>query len=134
MNIQKLVAIVAAVAINVVVLAALHAWTANVAAGAAAAARQTEPAITLPTITVRPTPAQIEQLRQARRPDQASRLVPAETGAGVGGGADIGLGAGAGAVDGSGTGTTATAGVDAIQTLVMPYYSFAAPSDAAARG
>lgn len=78
MNIPKLVAIVAAIAINCAVLAWLHAWSSNVAAAAAASAESAATVVTLPAINVYPT---AEQLREARR----TRLpaMPEQAGAGI---------------------------------------------------
>jgi len=58
MNIQKLIAIVAAVAINCAVLAWFHAWTTGVASAAAAAA-SVQGAVMLPAINVHPSAAQL---------------------------------------------------------------------------
>ena len=63
MNIQKLIAIVAAIAINCAVLAWFHAWTTGVASAAAAAASM-QGAVMLPVINVHPS---AEQLRAAGR-------------------------------------------------------------------
>lgn len=65
MNIQKLVIIAVAIAINIAVLASFYAWsTAIVARGAQA--RPTRPDVTLPAITVRPSAAQLRALRNER--------------------------------------------------------------------
>ena len=102
MNIQKTVSIVAAIAINVAVLAWFHAWSAGVAASAAAAHGQTSTIVTLPVISVHPSAAQLRQLHesghapQPATPDQAS----------LGGGGN------------------------SAACLVMPYYSFASQCDA----
>ncbi|MGN6190907.1 MAG: hypothetical protein ACTHM4_02040 [Rhodanobacteraceae bacterium] len=58
MNIQKLIAIVAAIAINCAVLAWFHAWTTGVASAAAAAASM-QGAVMLPVINVHPSAAQL---------------------------------------------------------------------------
>jgi hypothetical protein len=58
MNIQKFIAIVAAVAINCAVLAWFHAWTTGVASAAAAAA-SVQGAVMLPAINVHPSAAQL---------------------------------------------------------------------------
>jgi len=58
MNIQKLIAIVAAIAINCAVLAWFHAWTTGVASAAAAAASM-QSAVMLPVINVHPSAAQL---------------------------------------------------------------------------
>ena len=58
MNIQKLIAIVAAVAINCAVLAWFHAWTTGVASAAAAAA-SVQGAVMLPAINVHPSATQL---------------------------------------------------------------------------
>ncbi len=63
MNLQKLVVIVVAIAINCAVLLWFHAWSAAVVANAAASAPR--PRVTLPVINVHPSAAQWRQLRQA---------------------------------------------------------------------
>ncbi|MGH8191226.1 MAG: hypothetical protein ACREP2_07240 [Rhodanobacteraceae bacterium] len=63
MNIQKLVAITAAILINCAVLAWFHAQGAAVVANATPAPRA-EAVLTLPTVTVYPTRAQIESLHR----------------------------------------------------------------------
>lgn len=104
MNIRKSIAIVAAVAINLLALASFHAWSVGAMASAASAS-QPDPAsvlITLPTITVRPTAAQMRALRHGVRPKQASVVAATVTGG--------------------------------MQALVMPYYSFADRTHAAREG
>jgi hypothetical protein len=91
MNIRKLVAIVLAVLINCAVLAWFHTWSTAVVANAAQS--QDVNPVLLPTITVRPTPAQLQMLQRERKSPATSSIAP-----------------------GAGTG---------IQTLVMPFYSFA---------
>lgn len=57
MNIQKLIAIVAAIAINCAVLAWFHAWTSSVVASATIPSASK--VVTLPTINVHPSAAQL---------------------------------------------------------------------------
>lgn len=57
MNIQKLIAIVAAIAINCAVLAWFHAWTNSVVASATVPS--TPKVVTLPAINVHPSAAQL---------------------------------------------------------------------------
>ncbi|HJR15031.1 MAG TPA: hypothetical protein VJ833_14195 [Rhodanobacteraceae bacterium] len=64
MNIQKLIAIVAAIAINCAVLAWFHAWTSSMVASAAVPALPMQKAVTLPAINVHPS---VEQLRAVGR-------------------------------------------------------------------
>lgn len=64
MNIQKLIAIVAAVAINCAVLGWFHAWTSGVASAAAAAAAA-QGAVMLPVINVHPSAEQLRELHRA---------------------------------------------------------------------
>jgi hypothetical protein len=71
--IRKLIAIVAAIAINCAVLAWFHAWSSAAVAGAAAASARTRPVVTLPVINVHPSAEQLRELRQA----------PAQAGVGV---------------------------------------------------
>lgn len=73
MNIQKLIAIVVALAINVLALAWFHAWTNTLAAEAAAAAMQSDKVRVLPVIEVRPTAAQWRALRPGSSAPAASR-------------------------------------------------------------
>jgi hypothetical protein len=63
MNIQKLIAIIVAIAINCAVLGWFHSWTTGVASAAAAAA-SAQSAVMLPVINVRPS---AEQLRAVGR-------------------------------------------------------------------
>ena len=75
MNIQKLIAIVVAIAINCAVLAWFHAWSSAAVASAAAAAAQSQEIVTLPVVNVHPSAAQLRELRQSRThatPDQAN--------------------------------------------------------------
>jgi len=97
--IRKLIAIVAAIAINCAVLAWFHAWSSAAVASAAANSAHMPTVVTLPVINVHPSAEQLRQLRRAPAPAS-----PAQTS--IGGG---------------------------IACLVMPYYSFAAQCDAAAR-
>ena len=75
--IRKLIAIVAAIAINCVVLAWFHAWSSAAVASAAAAAARTQPVVTLPVINVHPSAEQLRELRQA-----PAAAAPAQTGVG----------------------------------------------------
>ena len=81
MNIRKLIAIVAAIAINCAVLAWFHAWSSAAVASAAAASARMPTIVTLPAITVHPSAAQLRALREARtqprKPEQASAVVGA---------------------------------------------------------
>ncbi len=76
MNIQKLIAIVAAILINCAVLAWFHAWTSGVASAAAAAA-SLQGAVMLPVINVHPSAEQLRELRHLSPPQSA------QAGAGV---------------------------------------------------
>jgi hypothetical protein len=78
MNIRKLVAIVAAILINVAVLAWFHSWSTAVLANAARS-QHTDQVLVLPTVTVRPSRAQIEMLRRERKP-ATSRVAPSGDG------------------------------------------------------
>jgi hypothetical protein len=71
MNIRKLVAIVAAILINVAVLTWFHNWSSAVIANASPS-QHTDQVVVLPTVTVRPSRAQIEMLRRERRPVTSS--------------------------------------------------------------
>ena len=77
--IRKLIAIVAAIAINCAVLAWFHAWSSAAVASAAAASARMPTVVTLPVVNVHPSAAQLRQLRQASRTS-----VPPQ--AGIGGG------------------------------------------------
>ncbi|HJR14169.1 MAG TPA: hypothetical protein VJ833_09765 [Rhodanobacteraceae bacterium] len=78
--IRKLIAIVAAIAINCAVLAWFHAWSsAAIATSAAAASAQPRTIVTLPVINVHPSAKQLRQLRQA-----SGTSVPPQAGIGVG--------------------------------------------------
>jgi 3-dehydroquinate dehydratase len=77
MNIQKLIAIVAAIAINCAVLGWFHAWTTGVATAAAAAASM-QGAVTLPVINVHPSAAQLRELHRT------SSMPSAQAGGGLG--------------------------------------------------
>jgi hypothetical protein len=66
MNIQKLIAIVAAIAINCAVLAWFHAWTSSVAASAAMPAVPVQKVVTLPAIHVHPSAAQLRAAGRTR--------------------------------------------------------------------
>ena len=77
--IRKLIAIIAAIAINCAVLAWFHAWSSAAVASAAAASAQMPTVVTLPVINVHPSAEQLRQLRQAPRTSAAQ--------AGLGGGA-----------------------------------------------
>lgn len=75
MNIQKTIAIVAAIAINVAVLAGFHAWSTATVASAAHTQPATQHIVTLPVINVTPSPAQLRELHKrpvASAPEQAS--------------------------------------------------------------
>src|SRR6185437_8604781 len=74
MNIQKLIAIVAAILINCAVLAWFHAWTSSVGAAAAMSA-PAQKVVTLPAIHVHPSAAQLRAVGRVHapaRPDQTS--------------------------------------------------------------
>ncbi|HJP97685.1 MAG TPA: hypothetical protein VJ862_03890 [Rhodanobacteraceae bacterium] len=75
---RKLIAIVLAVLINCAVLAWFHAWSANAIVNAEPAS--TGVVLTLPTINVRPTRAQLDALRRERVSPVTSSLVPADAG------------------------------------------------------
>lgn len=79
MNIQKPVTIILAILINVAALAWFHDWSTSVAANAAAMQRA-DKIVTLPTITVRPTRAQMELLQRKATPDQTSTVIPSGDG------------------------------------------------------
>ena len=79
MNIQKFIAITAAIAINCAVLAWFHAWSTATVANAAAASARMPTVVTLPVIHVRPSAEQLRQLRQMPAPSTSAR-------AGLGGG------------------------------------------------
>jgi hypothetical protein len=75
MNIQKLIAIVVAIAINCVVLGWFHAWATPVAVPDVQSTRQPEKVLVLPTVNVYPSAAQLRALRRERAvvaPKQAS--------------------------------------------------------------
>jgi hypothetical protein len=76
--IRKLIAIVAAIAINCAVLAWFHAWSSAAVASAAASARMPT-VVTLPVVNVHPS---ADQLRQLRRASQTS--APPQAGTGIG--------------------------------------------------
>lgn len=84
MNTQKLIAIVIAIAINCIALAWFHAWSANAIAHAArrAPGATARPIVTLPTISVHPTRAQLERLHHAPQVSASGLKVPVG-GAGV---------------------------------------------------
>lgn len=63
--IRKLIAIVAAIAINCAVLAWFHAWSSAAVASAAAASAQMPTVVTLPVVNVHPSAEQLRQMRQA---------------------------------------------------------------------
>jgi hypothetical protein len=66
MNIQKLIAIVAAIAINCAVLAWFHTWSTTVATHAAQSTQHPEKVLVLPAVNVYPSAAQLRTLRQER--------------------------------------------------------------------
>ncbi len=73
MNIQKLIAIVVAIAINCAVLAWFHAWSNSIVADATSPA-SAQKIVTLPVVNVHPSAAQLRELRQSHThamPDQA---------------------------------------------------------------
>jgi len=74
--IRKLVAIVLSVAINCAVLVWFHAWSTAAVAQVLPPAG-TQKAVVLPTITVRPTRAQIDALRREARQPSTSSVTPA---------------------------------------------------------
>ena len=78
--IRKLIAIVAAIAINCAVLAWFHAWSSAAIASAAAASARMPTVVTLPVINVHPSAEQLRQLRQV-----SGTSAPPQ--AGIGGGA-----------------------------------------------
>ena len=65
MNIQKLIAIVAAILINFAVLAWFHSWTSAVVASATPPVRN-DRILVLPAVNVHPSAEQLRALRQAR--------------------------------------------------------------------
>ncbi|HJR15164.1 MAG TPA: hypothetical protein VJ833_14865 [Rhodanobacteraceae bacterium] len=67
MNMQRLIAIVAAIAINVAVLASFHNSSATVVANAISP-RRAQKVLTLPVITVRPSAQQCHELRRTPAP------------------------------------------------------------------
>lgn len=73
MNIQKLVAIVVAILINVAVLGWFHAWSAAAVASAAARAPNAEKVVTLPVISVHPSAEQLRELRRGHAPAASKR-------------------------------------------------------------
>jgi len=73
---RKLIAIALALMINAAVLVWFPAWSANSGATADPAGK----VLTLPTITVQPTRAQIDALRRERMSPATSSLVPADAG------------------------------------------------------
>lgn len=77
--IRKLIAIVAAIAINCAVLAWFHAWSSAAVASAAAASAQMPTVVTLPAINVHPSAEQLHQLRQA-----SGSSAPPQAGTGIG--------------------------------------------------
>lgn len=104
--IRKLIAIILAVAINCGVLATLNHLSTVSVASAASPSTHAQKIVTLPTITVTPTRAQMDQLQRApakHAPAAASSATPPA--------GDVGM-----------------------QALVMPYYSFADQSDAQRNG
>ncbi|HET9818673.1 MAG TPA: hypothetical protein VFP92_05855 [Rhodanobacteraceae bacterium] len=75
MNIQKLIAIVVAIAINCAVLGWFHAWATPVAAPDVQSTRHPEKVLVLPAVNVHPSAAQLRALRRERAvvaPKQAS--------------------------------------------------------------
>ena len=66
MNIQKLIAIVAAILINCAVLAWFHAWTSSVTASAVVPHGQARKIVTLPIVEVRPSAEQLRALQHTR--------------------------------------------------------------------
>jgi hypothetical protein len=104
--IRKLIAIILAIAINCGVLATLNHLSTVSVASAAPPATQAQRIVTLPTIRVTPTRAQMEQLRGTAAPH-----APAAA-----------------------SSTTPPAGNVGMQALVMPYYSFADQSDVGRNG
>jgi hypothetical protein len=77
--IRKLIAIVAAIAINCAVLAWFHAWSSAAVASAAAASARMPTVVTLPVINVHPSADQLRQLRQA-----SQTSAPPQAGAAIG--------------------------------------------------
>ena len=69
MNIQKLIAIVAAILINCAVLAWFHAWTSNVTVSAVVPHGHAQKIVTLPIVEVRPSAEQLRALRHTRAAD-----------------------------------------------------------------
>ena len=76
--IRKLIAIVAAIAINCAVLAWFHAWSSAAVASAAASA-QPRTIVTLPVIDVHPSAEELRQLRHA-----GNTSAPPQAGTGIG--------------------------------------------------
>jgi hypothetical protein len=75
MNIQKLIAIIAAILINFAVLAWFHAWTSSVAVGAGTLPGPEQKILTLPAIDVHPSAEQLRALKReqaAKVPEQAN--------------------------------------------------------------
>ena len=64
--IQKLIIIVAAIAINVAVLAWFHAWSTTAVANATPSTRYPEKILILPAVNVSPSAAQLSALQRAR--------------------------------------------------------------------
>ena len=77
--IRKLIAIVAAIAINCAVLAWFHAWSSAAVASAAAATAQMPTVVTLPVINVHPSADQLRRLQRSSAP-----ATPAQAGIGSG--------------------------------------------------
>jgi hypothetical protein len=77
--IRKLIAIVAAIAINCAVLAWFHAWSSAAIASAAAASAQPRTIVTLPVINVHPSSEQLRQLRPT-----TATSAPPQAGTGIG--------------------------------------------------
>ncbi|MGH8147046.1 MAG: hypothetical protein ACREPY_11995 [Rhodanobacteraceae bacterium] len=84
MNVQKFVAIVLSILINGAVLALFHVWSTAAVASAAPPAQRMETMVrTLPTITVYPTRAQMEQLHREAVPATKAGGVKPPLGANV---------------------------------------------------
>lgn len=66
MNIQKLIAIVAAILINCAVLVWFHAWTSAVVASASVPAVPMQKAVMLPAINVHPSAEQLRAVGRTR--------------------------------------------------------------------
>ncbi|MGH8233912.1 MAG: hypothetical protein ACREPU_06915 [Rhodanobacteraceae bacterium] len=64
--IQKLIIIVAAIAINFAVLAWFHTWSTTAVANATPSARYPEKSLILPAVNVYPSAAQLRALRQTQ--------------------------------------------------------------------